>query len=165
MGTFVNHSPPIRMADRRQPGSEPPTYTAAANAALAASAQIHNELLQMISGSLPTVTDLKRWKKLNIPTAASARLRDTSGSTRIGSSSKGIPSVLYSQGEFDQQANSARVFEKLRQYSTLGTQDTDRLMGSAAQMQTMINALAPVQPTSFHGAAWLAIDMSTTLTD
>ena len=151
------------MSDREAHGADPPTYTAAANAALAASAQVHSEILKMITtGTVPSTDDLKRWKKLNATTNRSiskATRHFWQHEDRLIIERNTIRSCIRKE-RLDQQANSARVFEKIRQYSTIGQHDTDRMLGNAANVQTMINALAPVQPTSFHGAAWLALDMS-----
>ena len=140
------------------------SYTEAANTALSASAQVHSEIQKKLStDEVPTLDDLRRWKKLTAKTNKSVSRATRSfweRENRLTIERNTIRAVIRKE-RLDLQANSARVFDRIRHHSSIGVQDTDRIITHANQVQTMLNALAPVQPTSFHGAAWLALDMTT----
>lgn len=139
-------------------------YTSAVNEALAASAALHAEIQKcIVASSTPSVKTLKAWRTLNKTTnqkmrTATRKFWDNENRIII---EKNTIRGLIRKERLDREANSARVFDKLRTYSTHGQLDIDRILARASQVQTLVNSLAPVQPTTFHGAAWLALDLLT----
>ena len=143
---------------------EKPPHATSADEAVATTASVFHEMADALKSDHPVSAEqLRAWKR-QIGRANKAIARAIRSSWLAQDRLTIELELLKAEAKkerLDRDANVARVFEKLRSYSTIGPADVDRCIGASANVQKMLASLAPILPESSTGTRFLAQDMET----